>query len=88
VHACIAAFGAPDGLAAKLVFIYQPDGKVREASFALDDPRLRDYERFWSLSEAWALENRTEERAGLNAQSREGGALVAKWCKEYAETLK
>jgi ketosteroid isomerase-like protein len=88
VNGCIAAFGAPDGLPAKLVFIYQPDGKIREASFALDDPRKGDFQGFWNLSEAWALENRAEEYARMKLPSREGASLEVKFCKEYAASLK
>jgi ketosteroid isomerase-like protein len=88
VNGCIAAFGAPDGLPAKLVFIYQPDGKVREATFALDAPRKGDYQGFWNLSEAWALENRAEEWAKMKLPSREGAMLEVKFCKEYAASLK
>jgi ketosteroid isomerase-like protein len=90
VYGCIAPFGAPDGLAAKLEFIYQPDGKVREVSLSLlDDPRFEAYSRFLTASEAWAIENRAEEHAKLNPRGTGlGGSLEAKWCKEYAETLK
>ena len=88
MNGCIAAFGTPDGLAAKLVFIYQPDGKVREATFALNDPRKGDYLRFWNLSLAWALENRAEEYAKMKIPSREGASLQVKFCKEYAASLK
>ena len=89
VWGCIAPFGAPDGLAAKLVFIYQPDGKVREVSFTLDDPRWEDYSKFGIASDAWAAFNRAEEHAKINPRlSRLGGSLEAKFCREYAETLK
>jgi hypothetical protein len=89
VDGCAVAFGAPDGLAAKLVFIYQPDGKVREVSFTLDDPRWEDYSKFGIASDAWALDNRAEEHAKINPRlSRLGGSLEAKFCREYAETLK
>ena len=88
VNGCNAAFGAPDGLAAKLVFIYQPDGKVREAKFEVNDPRKGDYLRFWNLSQAWALENRAEEYAKIKIPSREGASLQVKFCKEYAASLK
>ena len=88
VNGCNAAFGAPDGLAAKLVFIYQPDGKVREAKFEVNDPRKGDYLRFYNLSQAWALENRAEEYAKIKIPSREGASLQVKFCKEYAASLK
>ena len=89
VHACIAAFGAPDGLAAKLEFIYQSDGKAREVSFFLDDPRSEDYTRFVFASDAWGAENRAQEWAKLDPiDSWLGGSIQAKFCKEYAETLK
>ena len=88
VNGCIVALGAPDGLAAKLVFIYKPDGKVREASFALNDPRKGDYQGFWNLSQAWALENRAEEYAKMKLPSREGASLEIKFCKGYAASLK
>jgi ketosteroid isomerase-like protein len=90
VYGCIAPFGAPDGLAAKLVFIYQPDGKVREISFSLlDDPRFEDYSRFLTASDAWAIENRAEEHAKLKPRGTGlGGSLEAKFCKEYAASLK
>jgi ketosteroid isomerase-like protein len=90
VWGCIAAFGAPDGLAAKLEFIYQPDGKVREGSLRFpDDPRFEDYSRFLTASDAWAIKNRAEEHAKLKPRGTGlGGPLEAKWCKEYAETLK
>jgi ketosteroid isomerase-like protein len=89
VDGCMVAFGAPDGLAAKLVFIYQPDGKVREVSFILDDPRLEDYTKFGIASDAWAVENRAEEHVKINPrQSWLGGSLDAKFCKEYAASLK
>ena len=88
VNGCIVAFGAPDGLASKLVFIYQPDGKVREATFALDNPRKGDYQGFVNLSQAWAMENRAEEYAKMKLPSREGAVLEVKFCKEYAASLK
>ena len=89
VWGCIAAFGAPDGLAAKLEFIYQPDGKVREGWLSMDDPRFGNYSRFLTASDAWAIENRAEEHAKLKPRGTGlGGSLEAKWCKEYAETLK
>ena len=86
VWGCIAAFGAPDGLAAKLEFIYQPDGKVREVSFTLDDP---DYSRFLLASDAWGAENRAQEWAKLDPiDSWLGGSIQAKFCQEYAASLK
>jgi ketosteroid isomerase-like protein len=89
VDGCMVAFGAPDGLAGKLVFIYQPDGKVREVSLTLDDPRLGDYTKFGIRSDAWAALNRAEEHVKINPrQSRLGGSLEAKFCREYAESLK
>jgi SnoaL-like domain len=85
---CIVAFGEPDGLTGKLMFIYQPDSRAREVSITLDDPKLRDYTKFFAAEEAWVLQNRSEHSAKQYERSREGGSVAAKLCREYAETLK
>jgi ketosteroid isomerase-like protein len=88
VDGCIAAYGAPDGLSAKLTFKFQPDGKIGETSMTADDPRWKDYLNFYGAETAWAVKNHAEEVAKAEEGGREGGATVAKLCQEYAESLK
>jgi hypothetical protein len=89
-NGCIAAFGAADGLTGQLEFVYQPDGKVREASLTIVDPRARDYDRFGTAADGWALVNRAEEWAKLTSETppKEDASTRAKLCREYAATKK
>ena len=86
---CKAAFGA-SSLRSKLVFDFQPDGKVQQASL---EPDGEEWAGYWSWLEAemaWAAANRAEEHAkvGTAPNQREAGSIQIKLCKEYAESLK
>ena len=86
---CIAAFGA-SSLRSKLVFIFQPDGKIQQASL---EPDGEEWAGYWSWLEAemtWAAANRAEEHAKVDTapNQREAGSIQIKLCKEYGESLK
>jgi ketosteroid isomerase-like protein len=88
VDGCSAASGYPGDEAAKLVFIYQPDGKVKQAIWSNGAPVPEDVTKFWTDFSAWVHANRSEDVAKVGVYDGEGGKLLVELCQEYAETLK
>ena len=91
VDACIAGSGATDGLPTKMVFTFQPDGKISNVSGDLEGGEWDNYFSKWVMpGTSWMRANRPEESAKVDAarNSREAGAIQAKLCKEYGESLK
>jgi hypothetical protein len=88
VDGCSAASGVPDGLPAKLIFIYPPDGKITQAIMAREGEAPDDVTEFWNGWRTWMRVNRAADWAKVAEENGEGGALMAKFCKEYAESLK
>jgi hypothetical protein len=85
---CIAGFGATDGLGVKGTFDIQQDGKIRKAQLMSDGEGWAEY-ALWDVKfKAWARTNRAEEVAKYTYETFTGAPILAKLCKEYAETLK
>jgi len=91
VDACIAGFGATDGLPTKMEFSFQGDGKFSKVSGNLEGGEWNDYFSKWvSPATSWMQTDRAEEMAKANTTTdgREAGAINAKLCKDYGESLK
>ena len=90
VDACIAGFGATDGLPTKQTFVLQQDGKISQVSGSLLGAEWSRYLNQWAfLGNRWMQRHYAEEVAKVEsaADRREAGALQAKLCKEYAASL-
>jgi ketosteroid isomerase-like protein len=85
---CYPVPGGASALSVRLVFIYGPDGKVKQAETGHDGPGWDDVGKWWLAWAAWARANRADEFAKSGDRTKEGGLIAAKLCKEYAETLK
>ena len=89
VDDCIAAFGAPEGLAAKGTYIFRQDGKIQQVVGAQEGAGWNDYWKWVDEVFAWQRANRAEEAAKADYSfGKDGGAVQIKLCKEYAESLK
>ena len=89
VDDCIAAFGAPEGLAAKGVYIFREDGKIPQVVGAQEGAGWDGYWKWVDEMFAWQRTNRAEESAKADySLGKDGGAVQIKLCKEYAESLK
>jgi putative intracellular protease/amidase len=90
VDACIAGFGATDGLPTKMEFSFQGDGKISKVSGNLEGGEWDNYFAKWVMpGTSWMQANRAEESAKVNAADRrEAGSIQTKLCKEYGESLK
>ena len=89
--ACIAGFGAIDGLPTKMEFSFQGDGKILKVSGNLEGSEWDNYFSKWVMpGTSWMRANRPDESAKVDAAAnrREAGAIQAKLCKEYGESLK
>jgi hypothetical protein len=87
--ACIAGYDPVDGLKTTMTFAPTQDGKIAQVNGYLDG--FDDYYAKWiSPAMTWMRANRAEELAKAESTSdgREAGAINAKLCKEYAESLK
>ena len=87
--ACIAGYDPVDGLMSTMTFVPQQDGKIAQVSEYSDG--FDDYYAKWiSPAMSWMRANRAEELAKAESTSdgREAGAINAKLCKEYGESLK
>jgi putative intracellular protease/amidase len=87
--ACIAGYDPVDGLMTTMTFVLTQDGKIAQANGRLDG--FGDYYTKWILPAMfWMWVNRAEELAKAESTSdgREAGAINAKLCREYGESLK
>jgi hypothetical protein len=89
VDGCLAASGATAGLPGKLGFTLQ-DGKIGQISRLREGAEWGIYDLWWQKMKIWAKANRAEEWAKYAeyVETREGGTIEAKLCKEYAESQK
>jgi 7,8-dihydropterin-6-yl-methyl-4-(beta-D-ribofuranosyl)aminobenzene 5'-phosphate synthase len=89
VDDCIAAFGAPEGLAAKGTYIFREDGKIQQVVGAQEGAGWDGYWKWVDEVFAWQRTNRAEESAKADYSfGKDGGAAQIKLCKEYGESLK
>ena len=87
--ACIAGYDPVAGLMSNMTFVSQQDGKISQVSGYPDG--FGDYYAKWiSPAMSWMRANRAEELAKAESTSdgREAGAINAKLCREYGESLK
>jgi hypothetical protein len=82
IEACM-----PSAAPVKLVFIYQPDGTVKQANAGHDGPEWDAVVQWWDAGAAWAKANHADEWAKAQDRTKEGGLIDAKLCKEYAASL-
>jgi hypothetical protein len=84
---CSAASGLPSDWSMKLVFVYQPDGKIKQAFLSHEAPLPEDVGSFWMEWLDWVRANRSGDLYKVNEDDGEGGKLLVKLCREYAATL-
>ena len=88
VGPCYPVPGGASALSVRLVFIYGPDGKVKQAETGHDGPGWDDVGKWWLARNAWVHANRPDGWAKYQDETKEGGLIGARLCKEYAESLK
>jgi putative intracellular protease/amidase len=89
VDACIAGFGAADGLPTKMEFSFRGDGKISKVTGNLEGGEWDNYFAKWAMpGTSWMQANRTEEFAKTDPWGREAGSIQAKLCREYGASLK
>ena len=74
VEACVPASAATDGLPVKLVFVYQPDGKVGQAEAGNDGPQLERHLEVVGGPGSLG-ESQSRRRVGEGPGSDRGGGL-------------
>ena len=91
LDACMTASGLTNGLPLDMVFTIGGDGKIQRVTGALSGMAWPDYSSaFLFPQDQWLRANFADEakKIGTLQDRREAGALQARMCRAYAESLK